>query len=97
MGLKEVTVDYCAFGRHEMKPTMIWTNSVLLAEHLEYFRCKKCCCVSQEHLSVQSNIHKYDFSSIPENLASEVAHVVDSKLFLDKIPRTDAASPTSEM
>jgi len=97
MGLKEVTVDYCAFGRNEKKPTMLWTNSVLLAEHLEYFSCKKCCCVSQDHLSVQSNISKFDFSSIPEVLASEVARVVDSKLFLDKIPRTDAASPTSEI
>lgn len=65
-----VTIHYCAFGREEMKPTHIWTNDAVLRDRLSKFTCKRKCTVDQRHLGVQGNTQNFDFSAIPEHLAT---------------------------
>jgi hypothetical protein len=77
--LGEAKVDYCAFGRDDKKPTMIWSNNGSLIAGLSRFTCKKSDC-DGIHLSVRGNCGKYDFGAIPENLAMFVAEQVNATL-----------------
>jgi len=91
-----VIVDYCAFGRSEQKPTIIWTNDFGLRDTLVQFRCAERCSVGGKgnHESVQGNGHVNDYGVIPQPLAEEVASYVDAKFVMERIRRTEAASPS---
>ena len=97
-GLYSTTVDYCAFGRDEKKPTMLWTNDYRLRSHLSQYRCSEMCPFGKSgrnHLvSVQSSGREYDFSVIPQPLAEDVADYVNSKFCLDNVRRTQASDPS---
>jgi site-specific DNA-cytosine methylase len=82
LGLYKVMVDYCAFGRDEKKPTFLWTNDRGLHARLSGFRCTH---PPGSHENVRRNAHVYDYSSIPEALASLVASYVFSKFTLDGV------------
>ena len=88
-------MDYCAFGRDDKKPTMLWTNSFPLADNLRRFRCNPNCQVGGrgQHLDIQGNTSTYDFSAIPQPLAEEVAEYVHAKFVLDRIRLTKATPP----
>jgi len=95
--LHSTTVDYCAFGRDEKKPTMIWTNDWGLSSTLSEFQCKTKCPVGLSRgthaVAVRDDSHLYDFSVIPQALAEEVADYVHAKFTLDRIRKKKAASP----
>lgn len=97
-GLYCTTVHYCAFGRHDKKPTMIWTNDFGLQATLSEFTCeKKCPYYGSSHpLGVRSHGNKFNAAAIPQPLAEEVAHYVDSKFYFDRIRYTPAASSSNE-
>ena len=93
--LYSTQVDYCAFDRDEMKPTMIWTNDHRLMTTLSHFTCKnKCPYHGQKHLAnVRRDGSRFDFSAIPQPLAEEVAEYVHSKFYQDHVQDRVAASP----
>ena len=96
--IRPVQVHYCTFGRDERKATLLWTNYPHLKNHLEDFKCGiHRCCNGGKHLGVRSNTKDFDFSSIPEPLAREVARMVDAKFTLDRVHRLEAASPHKEI
>jgi len=89
-GLTSTTVNYCAFGRDEMKPTMIWTNDWGLKTSLQEFTCKKKCQFGfGNHIGHVSDGN--DVGVIPEPLAEEVAEYVNAKFFIDRIRKQKAA------
>jgi hypothetical protein len=95
-GLRSVQVDYCAFGRDEKKPTMIWTNEFGLKCNLSEFTCKKMCPYHEEKqhpTSVRQSSQLYDFSVIPQPLAEEVAEYVHAQFYNDRIRHRKAALP----
>ena len=63
-GLHSTQVHYCAFGRDEMKSTMIWTNDYRLMTTLSQFTCKnKCPYHGQNHpANVREDGSRSDFS-----------------------------------
>ena len=94
LGLYCATVHYCAFGRHDKKPTMLWTNDFGLYSRLQDFRCRKGRCPyyeAQSHpISCRGNGNEFNAASIPEPLCEEVAQYVDSKFYMDGISYTQA-------
>lgn len=86
-GLHKAVVDYCAFGRDDKKPTNLWTNDEDLCSRLSKFRCSKNTCPYFNGVHpIGSRSHKeYNPAAIPENLAEEVAHYVDTKFYMDRI------------
>lgn len=98
-GLQQVRVDYCAFGRNEQKPTIIWTNDFGLRDSLAQFRCEERCHVGGRgnHEGIQGQCHRYDFGVIPQPLAEEVAAYVDAKFIINRIRRTKAENPWQEV
>ena len=93
-GLGSTQVHYCAFGRDEKKPTMIWTNDFALQSNLGIFKCENKCRYygKKNPVSVRGS-HLYDFSVIPPPLAEEVAEYVHAKFYIDRIRDKKAASP----
>jgi hypothetical protein len=90
-GLHKATVDYCAFHRPDKKPTNLWTNDFYLYSRLSDFRCSeaKCPYYKQIHpIGTRSHGQHYNAAAIPEKLAEEVAHYVDSKFYMDRIAFT---------
>lgn len=94
-GLFETQVHYCAFGRDEMKPTMIWTNDIGLKATLSQFTCaNKCPHHGDEHpASVRRDGGRLDFAVIPQMLAEEVAEYVQGKFNQDRVRDRKAALP----
>lgn len=95
-GLYSVQVHYCAFGRDEKKPTIIWTNDCRLISNLHEFKCENKCPYHEEGphpVCVRQDSHLYDFSVIPQPLAEEVAECVHAKFFDDRIRYKIAALP----
>lgn len=90
LGLYKATVDYCMFGRDEKKPTCLWTTDRGLHARLSGCRCTH---PPGSHEDVRSNAHYYDYSSIPESLASVVSSYVYSKLTLDGVREWPAKKP----
>lgn len=91
--LRDVVVDYCAFGRPEQKSTRLWSNSPLLLEHLRDFRCETSCTQMKNHKAVKGRTEESNSKIIPQPLAETVARFVDSDLFLKGIQKTKAAFP----
>lgn len=94
-GLFATQVNYCAFGRDEMKPTMIWTNDKGLRDALSKFTCeKKCPYHKKRHpANVRRDGSKVDFSVIPHPLAEEVAEYVESKFYENRVQDRKASLP----
>ena len=94
-GLYSMQVHYCAFGRDDKKPTMIWTNDFGLQSNLSEFTCdKKCPHFQNPHpAGVRGDKGRYDFAAIPQPLAEEVAEYVHAKFFQDRIRDKKAALP----
>ena len=96
-GLHSVTVNYCAFGRDEMKPTMIWTNDWGLKSSLQEYTCEEKCQhygkKTRHILQVSSGTH--DCSVIPQPLAEEVAAYVNAKFIMSRIQKRKTAVLTS--
>jgi len=93
-GLESTTVNYCAFGRDEMKPTMIWTNDYGLKNSLQEYTCEGRCQFGGrrgKHL-LQVNHGTHDCSVIPQPLAEEVAEYINAKFVIDRIRKRKAAS-----
>jgi len=89
-GLYSTTVNYCAFGRDEMKPTVIWTNDWGLKTSLQDFTCKKKCQLGKGH-HIGGFLDRNDCGVIPQPLAEEVAEYVNAKFFMDRIRKRKAA------
>lgn len=91
-------MDYCAFGRGELKPTYIWTNDRALVGNLVHFRCKDLCCMGGmgRHDSVQATRATIDYGVIPQPLAADVAAHVDSKFNQAALRWTEARKPTDD-
>lgn len=93
--LKRSTVNYCAFGRDELKPTHLWTNDCELSRRLNEFTCQKMCPHGRgNHPGGVQSSASLDHSAIPEQLAEEVVDYVHAKLYFADIRRTPAALPT---
>jgi len=96
-GLYSVTVNYCAFGRDEKKPTMIWTNDFGLKSSLQEYTCEKKCKYygrNAKHI-LQVNDRTHDCSVIPQPLAEEVAEYINAKFVRNRIRKIKAAVLTS--
>jgi len=94
--LQSTVVDYCAFGRDEKKPTMIWTNCFELLCSLHEFTCKNKCNFGQQgykHI-LPATSHTHDCSVIPQPLAEEVAECITAKFYMDRIRKRKAAPVT---
>jgi hypothetical protein len=92
-GLYCTEVHYCAFGRDEKKPTMIWTNDFGLKCNLSLFTCDNKCPHGRggHPASVRQDGYLYDFAVIPQPLAEEVAEYVHARFFQDRIRDRKAA------
>ncbi|CAB9507585.1 expressed unknown protein [Seminavis robusta] len=86
LNLFRVTVDYCAFGRPDQKPTDLWTNDLQLRNNLSYFSCRDRCVYNGYHaVGARANGHQYNAAAIPDFLAEEVAEYVSARFCLDYI------------
>jgi hypothetical protein len=94
-GLHCTTVHYCAFGRDDKKPTMLWTNDFELKATLGEFTCDSICPYSkgQHPLSVRGQGHRFDAAAIPQPLAEEVAECVNAKFYQNRIRYIPAGDP----
>lgn len=101
LALLRTKVDYCAFGRDEKKPTMLWTNDHNLRSRLQVYNCSERCPygkAGESHpVDLRSTAHEFDYSSIPEALAEEVAEYANSKFCLDNLRRTKAVPPEDKI
>lgn len=98
LGLYCAIIHYCAFGRHDKKPTCLWTNDFGLYSNLTEFRCEKSKCPYSEGIhptSVRTTAggKMFNFSAIPQPLAEEVAEYVNAKFYQDRIRHTEAVNP----
>ncbi len=89
-GLHCGTVDYCALGRLEKKPTRLWTNDFRLHSTLGQYRCSegKCPYYGRKHpISPREHGSRYNAAAIPQALAEEVAEHVNSVFYERRIRR----------
>eukprot|EP00977_Amphora_coffeiformis_P011157 scaffold2667_cov237-Amphora_coffeaeformis.AAC.6 len=98
LGLYQVTVHYCAFGREDMKPTQLWTNDFKLRSTLsEYICSNKCPYHGGIHpIGARGNGTLYNAASIPQALAEEVAEHATATFYDMRIRHTKEHKLTEE-
>ncbi|GKY91990.1 hypothetical protein MPSEU_000170600 [Mayamaea pseudoterrestris] len=89
LGLETVKVNYCAFGRDEMKPTHLWTNNGELAQKLSAYTCKNVNCPYNRQTEVNhpgsvQNDKDAAHCVIPEPLAAVIARGMLASVELNK-------------
>ena len=88
MGLQQALVNYCAFGRQDLKPTHLWTNDVELHSRLTLWICRGDECPFKEgdtHPGGCRDDKGFNPAAIPQILAEEVADYVNSRFIIDRI------------
>mmetsp|Transcript_32826 Transcript_32826/g.62709 ORF Transcript_32826/g.62709 Transcript_32826/m.62709 type:complete len:430 (-) Transcript_32826:209-1498(-) len=78
LGFKRFTINYCQFGRGDMKPTNIWTNDWKLGNILETIG-GKCDCSLPHEDSVRRTGNKVNFAALPLKLCQIITSYVHSK------------------
>jgi hypothetical protein len=98
LGLYKVIVHYCALGRDDKKPTVIWTNDYKLKCTLSEFTCElKCPYAGGCHpIGVRNNGSQFNAAAIPQALAEEVAEHCSATFYDRRIRYTEDVRLTPE-
>ncbi|KAG7374588.1 hypothetical protein IV203_013683 [Nitzschia inconspicua] len=75
-------VNYCAFGRDDMKPTDLWTNDIGLHNRLNKFKCR---CPGRHATGARGNTKRMNVAKFPEKLAELVSEYAHSKFVMEEV------------